>query len=115
MEQGIAANMSYLGVASDSAQLYIDSLPGATTLELIMEEKYISMFTQGESWTDWRRTGYPTLSADPLLFFNDIPRRLPYPESEYLYNEQNVPMEQNATQGIRYGISADHRIFWDPS
>ena len=113
MEQGIAANMSYLGVASDSAQLYIDSLPGATTLELIMEEKYISMFTQGESWTDWRRTGYPALSADPLWYLTEIPRRMPYPESEYLYNNQQVPMPEDATFEERYGISGEYRIFWD--
>jgi hypothetical protein len=113
LEQGIAANMSYLGVASDSAQLYIDSLPGATTLELIMEEKYISMFTQGESWTDWRRTGYPTLSADPLWYLTEIPRRMPYPESEYLYNNQQVPMPEDATFEERYGMASEYRIFWD--
>ena len=76
-----------------------------------MEEKYISMFTQGESWTDWRRTGYPTLSADPLWYLTEIPRRMPYPESEYLYNNQQVPMPEDATFDERYGISVSIEFF----
>jgi len=64
-------------------------------LEIIIREKYIELFTSPEPWTDFRRTGYPNLepndggtsAANPS---GEIPRRLIYPQSERLRN-QNFP------------------------
>lgn len=60
-------------------------------LEMLMTQKYIAMFTQIESWSDFRRTGYPVLTPNPngenpQNPGGNIPRRLPYPQSEILYN-----------------------------
>ncbi|MFO7657961.1 MAG: SusD/RagB family nutrient-binding outer membrane lipoprotein [Bacteroidales bacterium] len=48
-------------------------------LETIMLGKYDALFTQIEVWTDWRRTGLPTLVAnpDPMANSGGIPYRLP--------------------------------------
>jgi len=64
-------------------------------LETIMKQKYIAMFASIESWTDYRRTGYPNLTPNEGGDHNqnpggDIPRRLPYCQTERLYNP-NVP------------------------
>ncbi len=48
---------------------------GTITLEKIMMQKYIALFTQTEVWSDWRRTNYPTLTANPNGVVNGIPRR----------------------------------------
>lgn len=63
----------------------------ADDLNTIMTQKYIGMFTTPEPWTDWRRTGYPALTPNPVgpTAANpngEIPRRLIYPQSERLRN-----------------------------
>lgn len=64
---------------------------GTITLEKIMLQKYIALFTQIESWTDWRRTGLPAISpATNNLTNGVIPRRFLYAQSELLYNK-NTP------------------------
>jgi hypothetical protein len=60
-----------------------------------MTQKWIALFGQGiESWTELRRTGYPTMPpADPRAQFkNDgvLPTRLGYPSTEYSLNGTNV-------------------------
>jgi hypothetical protein len=60
-------------------------------LNTIMTQKHIGMFTTPEPWTDWRRTGYPALTPNPVgpTAANpngEIPRRLIYPQSERLRN-----------------------------
>lgn len=71
-------------------------------LRVVMTQKYIAMFTTIEPWTDFRRTGFPELtpipngptSANPN---GQIPRRLIYPQSERLRNNnfpQPVPNMQ---------------------
>lgn len=64
-------------------------------LETIMVQKYIAMYATIESWTDYRRTGYPELTPNEGGDHNqnpggDIPRRLPYCQTERLYNP-NTP------------------------
>jgi hypothetical protein len=64
-------------------------------LEIIIREKYIALFTTPEPWTDFRRTGYPVLEPNEggVSGSNpngEIPRRLIYPQSERLRN-QNFP------------------------
>ena len=77
----------------------IDNTSGPALLELIMVEKYKHMFCQLESWTDWRRTGYPVLTP---TVGTQVPRRYPYPQSERDYNEENVDVKQ-----------IFNRVWWD--
>jgi len=59
---------------------------GSITLEKIMTQKYLAMFGQIEVWMDWRRTDFPTIAANPNGKVSAIPRRLPTPFEERLYN-----------------------------
>jgi hypothetical protein len=63
--------------------------PGIT-LEKIMTQKYIAMFTQTEAWTDWRRTNLPVLEPNPDGVVDGIPRRFPTTRSERNYNSNAV-------------------------
>ncbi|MFK7971291.1 MAG: SusD/RagB family nutrient-binding outer membrane lipoprotein [Bacteroidia bacterium] len=93
----INASFGFLGIADSVAdyiaQAEVDPGMADLTMEHIMTQKYIAMFTQGaESWTDWRRTGIPALTASlGNLTSGVIPVRFPYPESELTLNSSNVP------------------------
>lgn len=79
-----------LVTGSDADPAYIAAQASETaqsiTLEKIMTHKYVAMFTQFEVYNDWRRTGIPSLSPNPNGIVNGIPRRLPTPQNERLYN-----------------------------
>lgn len=69
------------------------------TLETIMTQKYISMFTQPEVWADFRRTDFPALTPDPRGSINSIPERYPTPLDERLYNT-NMPSITDLTKPV---------------
>jgi hypothetical protein len=105
--------MDYLGVDAAASAAYIAALSATTDLELIMNEKYVAMYTHVEAWTDWRRTGFPSIPAPADANLSAIPRRMPYPEGEYLYNSANVPMPLSATPDEKFGASSTFRLWWD--
>ncbi|WP_071595149.1 SusD/RagB family nutrient-binding outer membrane lipoprotein [Hymenobacter aerophilus] len=61
------------------------------TLQDVMQQKYIAFFIYQaiESYTDYRRTGFPKLNNPKNTVF--FPRRFPYPQSEIDTNGANVP------------------------
>ena len=71
------------------------------TFERLYMEEWVALFKSGvEAWSLYRRTGYPqeilTSGEYPGKFcsfgtaHNDVPFRMPYPDNEYVYNEENV-------------------------
>lgn len=62
------------------------------TLDMIIKQKYLSFFISQpmEAWSDWRRTGIPTLYNT----VDGIPLRLPYPTNETATNS-NAPTDIN--------------------
>lgn len=95
LAEAVAANMNALGVAAADRNTYLAALPINPSLEEIMNEKYIALFSHVEVWTDWRRTGFPTISVFPGAQLSEIPRRLPYPETERLYNNNFINLLGN--------------------
>jgi hypothetical protein len=84
-------------------QNYLDCVE--LSLETIINAKYVALYMQPEVWSDWRRTGFPTL--EPSLGNTTgglIPRRFPYPQSEYNYNPNNVPQNVSITDGVWWDI-----------
>lgn len=79
--------------------------------EQIMTEKWVHMYLNGwEAWNDWRRTGYPVLTAaadavDP----KGIPRRLGYPSNEKSLNGTNYSAAVTSMGGDDNYI----RVWWD--
>jgi hypothetical protein len=81
--------------------------------EKIFTEKYIALFLEAESWTDWRRSipagapgntsGIPRLTPASTNETGGIfPRRFLYPQTELINNSGNVP-----------AASITDRVFWD--
>lgn len=61
------------------------------TLEDIIMQKRAALVGQIQPFSDWRRTGIPTLSLAPDATQTAIPRRYPYAQDEIIYNPDNIP------------------------
>ena len=71
------------------------------TLENIITQKYIALYTDPEVFSDWRRTNFPTL---PPNTGTQIPRRLPYAQTE-INSNSNTPSPSD--------ITIFSRVWWD--
>ncbi len=76
---------------------------GSITLQKIMEEKYVALFTQVESWSDWRRTGFPVLTPNAAAAVAGIPRSLPTSVDERV-NNPNAPVQNNILNHIWWDL-----------
>ena len=97
-QDGIRAHMSKLGVDDTAIQAYlsdpdVDVGAGNLTSGQIMQQKYIALFLNPESWVDMRRIGYENLSGfeipDPSMFNGPAQRAL-YPADELNRNGNAV-------------------------
>lgn len=91
---GIAASMSEALVDAADAEAYAAQADvgvgaGNLTLENIITQKYLALYTDPEVFADWRRTNLPALIP---VTGNAIPRRLPYAQTEILSNP-NTPSQ----------------------
>ena len=91
------------------------SLSSGDVLGKICTQEWVTHYPAGpRGWSDWRRTGYPTLAAGTGAVNSQIPRRIAYGTNEYSYNPSNV-----ATAGAQYvGSNGEKdsnygRIWWD--
>ena len=102
LREAVEASLSKItGVIDEDYVNSYANFDGLTTenerLERIMTEKYIALYSNGlEAWTDFRRTGFPNITPNPMgsNTFNlngEVPRRLPYPQTEIDLNPTNVP------------------------
>lgn len=73
------------------------------TLEKIMTQKYIALYTSVEPFNDWRRTGIPALP--PAAGQTVIARRWPVAQDERVYNGANAAPYLSKT--------VFDRVFWD--
>ena len=94
---GIRASMQQWGVDAADIDAYLLQprvvYNPATGLQQIMLQKWIAFFTQGyEAWSEWRRTGLPTLTPAAASRINppQIPRRVVYPQTEQSFNNANL-------------------------
>lgn len=104
---GITTHMAQLGLDTTSAacQAYLakrGTLTAANAYEWLMEEKDLANAFSMENYTDWRRTGYPTMTLVPNAVLTSIPRRFLYPLSEISSNPQS---QQTA--------ALTDRVWWD--
>lgn len=108
-ERAVRLSMEDNGITGASANAY---LSGAGTWDgtyaRLYFEEWVALFKQNiEAWSLYRRTGYPTYihtskAADGVSpkypgarspyngIHNDVPFRFPYPNNQYLYNEEYV-------------------------
>jgi len=112
---GITAHMDKIGVTATARDLYLASPAVAQsaanlTLKNIMQQKYIAMFMNPESWVDMRKLDYSQdiytgfyypLNANPLAVANTTnpyPRRTLYPLTELQLNPAEVEKQGGNAQ-----------------
>ncbi|MBE9462386.1 SusD/RagB family nutrient-binding outer membrane lipoprotein [Dyadobacter subterraneus] len=102
------------GITADDAYFKQDAVAytgtSAQKLEKIGIQKWISLYLVGyEAWSEWRRTGIPTIPVGPVGP-GYIPRRMFYPADELRINEANY------AKGVALLGGADDlktRVWWD--
>ncbi|MEL7532364.1 MAG: SusD/RagB family nutrient-binding outer membrane lipoprotein [Bacteroidota bacterium] len=115
-EAAIRASMSQHGITDETAinTFLADAnvaYDASKALQLVSEQKWIALFGQAlESWTNFRRTGYPELP----IALNDqnngvFPQRFMYPSVETATNGDNVAA---ATQN-QGGAELGDKLWWD--
>lgn len=110
---GAAATISS---ATASAYAAAHPLVDASALKQINEQYWAttgSVMNFSESWTNWRRSGYPELTPVNYIgnFSNGtIPRREPYPNNEPTLNTTNYKAAVNNLSG---GDTWTSRVWWD--
>jgi hypothetical protein len=101
---GLKASLQREGVYGDGTWYTAHVITAGTiSLQKIIEQKYLSGFLELETFTDWRRTGFPVLVKAAGAVTSEIPRRLPYPDDERLYNGANMPA----------GLTIINHVWWD--
>jgi len=93
---GIRASFDRIGLTEDDYNTYVDQDDigvgeGNLTMENVMTQKYIAMYLQPEVYSDWRRTGIPSLTP---VTGSTIPVRWHYSADEYLFNS-SAPNEND--------------------
>ena len=87
--------------------------------ERIITQKWLANWrcTGLEGWAEFRRTGYPRLLPVPnnqsggIILEDEFPRRLPYPQSEFIQNAKNY---NYAVSNLLKGPdNLATRIWWD--
>lgn len=99
--EGIRTSFDFLELSTFEdyiSQNIIDPGEGNIGLEEIMTQKYIALWTEPESFSDWRRTSIPFLQPNSG---SEIPRRFNYAQSELDLNS-NIPQ-----------TSMFNRVWWD--
>lgn len=86
-------------------------------LERIITQKWLAMFPEGqEAWTEFRRTGYPKIFpvvqnySGGTIDTNIQIRRLPFPQSEYRANLEEV---ENAILLLGGPDNGGTKLWWD--
>jgi len=92
-------------------------------IEQINTEYWVAgyIFEADEVWANWRRTGYPKLIPTPAGHFSIaggnpstgvIPRKLPYPNSEFSTNSANLAKALSVYGGVN-DFTTNPRVWWD--
>lgn len=111
---GQYGNSTVISVADAEACYAKNPYNPANGLEMINTQFWAStLFNDYESWSNWRRTGYPVLV--PVNYKGNatngtIPRRLPYPLTEAGNNPTNYNAASTSVAG---GDNLTSRVWWD--
>jgi hypothetical protein len=97
LAEAVRANFAELGIGGQAYD------PGTANLGNIIREKYKALYPQHQAWVDYRRTGFPNITPNPVIEqglnpSQVIPRRFIYPVDEINYNTENV-IEARERQG----------------
>lgn len=84
---------------------FVNSQISDLTLENIMRQKYVALFSSLEPYNDFRRTGFPDLAPNPTAVNNltKIPVRFPTASTERLHNT-NAIVVSDLSQNVWWDV-----------
>lgn len=114
LTNGIQSNFTFNGVSSAAYISQIESTFGTSSVavqeEVIGKQTWIALYGQGfESWTEWRRTGFPALSPVVNAAETAVPTRMYYPSTEISLNRDSY---NAATATITGGDTLTSPLWW---
>jgi len=101
-EAAVSASVLKVTGSANAAWLAGNILGVPVTLDMIMTQKYIATFGTNQPYADYRRTGLPVLTPNPVGVLPNIPTRFPYAQDEITYNGANVP-----------SVIISDKLWWD--
>ncbi len=108
---------SYNGATSTITIKYDNNAAFEVNLERIITQKWIANYPLGiESWSEFRRTGYPKLMPVVLnksggnVPVGQFVKRLPFPDTEYYENTENL---QEAIDLLGGRDTQGTKLWWD--
>ncbi|KFF10290.1 hypothetical protein IW15_21245 [Chryseobacterium soli] len=81
-----AVSASLIDVTGSDNSAFATTASGTVSLQNIITQKYLALFTTMEPYNDWRRTGFPVLTPNQNSQSKKIPLRLMTPKSERTLN-----------------------------
>lgn len=81
-----AVSASLVDVTGSDNTIFATAAASTVTLQNIITQKYVALFTTSEPYNDFRRTGFPALTANQNSQSKKIPLRLITPKSERTLN-----------------------------
>ncbi len=109
---GIQASFVMNGIEGDYASYMTHAgvpFNATTALQQIAEQNWIALYCQGtESWTEWRRTGFPVLEKAIDAIIDEIPSRFTYPGIEQSINSTNY----NSAVGTQGADLLTTKMWW---
>jgi hypothetical protein len=117
-EKAVRLSMEDNGISTADADAYLAGKgKWDNTKERIWWDQWVALFKENhEAWCLYRRTGIPTREVNYVSLnsiygtaHNDQPFRMPYPNNEYLYNEDKL---EEALVGIE-DYCWGKQLWWD--
>lgn len=106
-KDALACQEEFHGVSLAAEKAAFDGLSGAALKARIMQQKYVALFLNVESWNDYKRTCLPAITPRVA---EGMPARLFYGEAERQTNP-NIPTAAEqarfGTHGFRAGANAN--------
>ena len=92
-------------ISATDIDAFVNSQTTNLTLENILRQKYVALFSSLEPYNDFRRTGFPNLTPNPNAVGNltKIPVRFPTASTERLYNT-NAIVVSDISQNVWWDV-----------
>lgn len=113
-EAGVKASLTTWGVgASTASYLGTKGVSYDGSLKQILEQKWIASWTAAtEAWFDYRRTGFPALTAGPAAKRQAIPVRFYYMQDEIRINAINATSAMDKLEVSNYSQADGKNSAW---
>ncbi len=113
-EAGVKASLNAWGVGSNATSyLGNKGVSYDGTLKQVIEQKWIASWTAAtESWFDYRRTGFPVLTAGPAAKRQALPVRFYYMQDEIRINAVNATAAMDKLEVSNYSQADGKNSAW---